>query len=81
MLGKIRVTRLCIFKLHKVPMQLVTVQAKVEDKTRILCHISTRMHTNAHIFKKLGFTTTIQEYVAERYTRIQNNVKMTPRLL
>ena len=31
------------------------------------------MHTNAHIFKKLGFTTTIQEYFAERYTRIDNS--------
>ena len=49
----------------------VAVQAKVQDKTRILCHISTRMHTNAHIFKKLGLTTTIQECFAEHYTRIQ----------
>ena len=40
----------------------VTVQAKVQGKTRILCHIRTRMHTNAYIFEKLGFTTTIQEY-------------------
>ena len=38
------------------------------------------MHTNAHIFKKLGFTTTIQEYFAEHYTRIQYNFKMTPNL-
>ena len=52
-----------------------------QDKTRILCHTSTRMHTNAHIFKKLGFTTTIQEYFAEHYTRIQNNTKMIPNLL
>ena len=33
------------------------------------------MHTNAHIFKKLGFTTAIQEYFAEHYTQIQNNLK------
>ena len=31
------------------------------------------MYTNAHIFKKLGFTTTIQEYFAEHYRRIQKN--------
>ena len=38
------------------------------------------MHTNAHIFKKLGFTTTIQEYFAEHYTIIQNDLEMTPKL-
>ena len=32
------------------------------------------MHTNAHIFKKLGFATTIQEYFVEHYTRIQNSL-------
>ena len=30
--------------------------------------------------KKQGFTTTIQEYVAEHYTRIENNLKMTSTL-
>ena len=30
------------------------------------------MDTNAHIFKNLDFTTTIQEYFAEHYTRIEN---------
>ena len=44
----------------------------------MLCHTSTRMHTNAHILKKLGFTTTIQEYFAEHYRRIQNNLKNIP---
>ena len=33
------------------------------------------MRTNAHIFKKLDFTTTIHEYFAEHYTRINNIVK------
>ena len=28
------------------------------------------MHTNAHIFKKLGFATTIQEYFADYYTKM-----------
>ena len=28
------------------------------------------MKTNARIFKKLGFTTTIQEYFADYYTKI-----------
>ena len=27
------------------------------------------MHTNAHVFKKLGFATTIQEYFAEHYKK------------
>ena len=35
------------------------------------------MYTNAHIFKKLGFTTTIQEYFAEHYTTIENHLIMT----
>ena len=56
------------------------MQAKVQDETRILCHISTTMHTNAHIFKQLGFTTTIQEYSAKHYTRIQNNLISTSKL-
>ena len=43
----------------------------------MVCHTSARMHTNAYIFKKLGFTTTIQEYFAEHYTIIQNDLKKT----
>ena len=46
------------------------MQANVQVKTKILCHIPTRMHTKSHIFKKLGFTTTIQEYFADYYTNM-----------
>ena len=32
------------------------------------------MHTNAHIFEKVGSTTIILEYFTEHYTRTQNNI-------